>query len=697
MRKQLEAVLWLSGLALLAGNPTLTGEEKRLLKPEDIARIRTVGDPRLSPDGAWIAYTVKTVDLVKDKSPVNIWLSSWSGSENFPITFGDEAQTHPRFSPDGGYLAFLSSRSDPRENDQLWILNRHGGEAEKVTDTKGGIADFAWSPDGKKLVLAIIDPDPSAPEPGTEKEKDKKTPPPVVIRRFQFKQDKIGYLVDRYTHLSLFDRSSHKLDPLTSGGHDDLLPSWSPDGREIAFVSRRGEDPDRTDNWDIFVVEARAGGKERQLTTSPEADNNPDWETAPAWSPDGKSIAYLHGGDPKLIEYVTNTIAVIPASGGAARILTPALDRNVSRVRWSSDGAWLEFVLEEDRVQHLVRVRASGGEVEVQVGGRRTVADFDVGPGGKIAVLAGDAAHPGEIFAAEKGGLRPLTDQNGAFLKEVRLGKVQETSFSSADGTEVHGFWVLPPDGRPGVRLPALLRLHGGPQSQYTNDFHFDLQLFAASGYVVIAPNPRGSTGRGTEFCRAIYADWGHKDVEDDLAAVDDAVAKGIADANRLGVGGWSYGGMSTNYVIATTARFRAATSGASISNILAGYGTDQYIRDYENELGSPWKNMDAWMRVSFPFVHADRIRTPTLFLCGEKDFNVPLPNSEVMYQSLRSLGVPTELVIYPGQFHGLTKPTYLLDRYRRYIDWYAKWISPAGKTDESRPAVSAAAPRAIE
>jgi dipeptidyl aminopeptidase/acylaminoacyl peptidase len=261
----------------------------------------------------------------------------------------------------------------------------------------------------------------------------------------------------------------------------------------------------------------------------------------------------------------------------------------------------------------------------------------------------------------------------------------------------VHGFLVVPPDAKPGVRLPALLRLHGGPQSQYTNAFYFELQLFAASGYAVIAPNPRGSTGRGTEFSRAIYADWGHKDVEDDLAAVDDAVAKGIADASRLGVGGWSYGGMSTNYVIASTARFRAATSGASISNILAGYGTDQYVRDYENELGAPWKNLDAWMRISFPFVHADRIRTPTLFLCGEKDFNVPLPNSEVMYQSLRSLGVPTELVIYPGQFHGLTKPTYLLDRYRRYIDWYAKWISPAGKTDESRPAVSAAVPPAIE
>jgi len=323
-------------------------------------------------------------------------------------------------------------------------------------------------------------------------------------------------------------------------------------------------------------------------------------------------------------------------------------------------------------------VRVAGGPIELQESGGRTVSEFDLAPGGKIVVLATDSQHPAEVFAVEKGGLRPLTNQNGPFLDEVKLAKVEETRFSSSDGTEIHGFFFLPPDSRPGARLPALLRLHGGPQSQYTNAFSFELQLFAANGYAVIAPNPRGSTGRGTEYCRAIYADWGHRDVQDDLAAVDDAVAKGIADPERLGVGGWSYGGISTNYVI-------------------AGYGTDEYIRDYENELGVPWKNPDTWTRLSYPFLHADKIRTPTLFLCGEKDFNVPLPNSEVMYQSLRSLGVPTELVIYPGQYHGLTKPTYLLDRYRRYIDWYAKWISSAGTADESRPAVSAAVPPAIE
>jgi dipeptidyl aminopeptidase/acylaminoacyl peptidase len=269
--------------------------------------------------------------------------------------------------------------------------------------------------------------------------------------------------------------------------------------------------------------------------------------------------------------------------------------------------------------------------------------------------------------------LRCLTKQNDAFLSQIKLAPVSETKFKSKDGTEVDGFLV-----RPNVvvgKIPTLLRLHGGPALQYTNEFDFEKQLFAANGYAVIMPNPRGSTGRGEKYAMGIYAAWGSVDVEDGLAAVDDAVARGLADPDRLVVGGWSYGGNFTNYIIATTTRFKAAVSGASASNVLAGYGTDEYIRDYENELGLPWKNPELWLRLSYPFLHADRIKTPTLFLCGESDFNVPLLNTEQMYQALRSLGISTELVIYPGQFHDLKKPSYIIDRYKRYLDWYAKWI----------------------
>ena len=655
-----------------------------MLKPEDIAAIKTVDEPQISPDGNSVLYTVKTVDLEKDKNATNLWLVHWDGSDNRALTFGKEKQSHPRWSPDGKWIGFLSGRGDENENDQLWVMSSSGGEAEKLTEQKGSIDDFAWSPDSKRMVLVIKDPDPRDP---AGKEKEKKTVPPLVIDRFQFKQDIEGYLTDRWSHLYLLDLASRKVEPLTSGKHDDVLPAWAPDGKEIAFVSKRGDDPDRTENWDIYAVAAQPGGKERQLTTAPEADAHPDWQSAPAWSSDGKSIAYIHGGDPKKISYAVHSLAVAPAAGGEPRNLTATLDRNVVQPWWSADSSSVTGIIEDDGAEVLARFATSAASPEILAGARRKITAYSVASNGRTIVRASTPDRPFEIFAVENGQLRPLSNRNDQLMRELRLGRVEETKFKSADGTEIHGLLVHPVDEKAGAKTPALLRPHGGPQSQYANEFNFEAQLFAANGYAVILPNPRGSTGRGEKFAMGIYAAWGSVDVQDDLAAVDDAVARGIADPDRLGVGGWSYGGMSTNYLIASTTRFKAATSGASISNVLAGYGTDQYIRDYENELGSPWKNAESWMRISYPFLHADKIKTATLFLCGEKDFNVPLPNTEQMYQALRTIGVPTQLIIYPGQFHGVTKPSYLVDRLHRYLDWYARWITPAQATAAREPA----------
>jgi dipeptidyl aminopeptidase/acylaminoacyl peptidase len=660
-------------------SPTPAPAAQRTLKPEDFAELRDVDEPNISPDGNLVVYVVKKADMEKDKLPGNLWLAKWDGSENRALTHGDKGASHPRWSPDGKWIAFLSGREDENETDQLWILPSNGGEAQKFTDTKGGVEDFAWSPDSKRIVLVVHDLDPR--EPDKKEKEEKKTVPPLVINRFHFKQDIDGYLTDRWSHLQLLDVGSRKIDILTSGKHDEFLPAWSPDGNEIAYVTKRGDDPDRTENWDVWVIGAQPGGKERQLTTSPEADPDPDWESAPAWSPDGKTIAYIHGGDPKKIEYAVHTLAIVPAAGGEAKVLTQNLDRNVEQPHWSPDGKSVFVVLEDDGAQTLVRIPISGGTPELVVAGRRSVTAYDVSKNGKVIVRASTPDRPYEIFAAEKNSLRNLSKQNDAWLGPIKLAKVEETKFKSKDGTEVHGFVVHPVVPIADAKPPALLRPHGGPQSQYANEFDFEKQLFAANGYAVIMPNPRGSTGRGERFAMGIYAAWGTVDVEDDLAAVDDAVARGLADPDRLGVGGWSYGGISTNYLIASTTRFKAATSGASASNILAGYGTDQYIIDYEQELGAPWKNTDTWLKLSYPFLHADKIKTPTLFLCGENDFNVPLLNSEQMYQALRSLNIPTELVIYPGQHHGLKKPSYIIDRYKRYLDWYAKWMGQAKAT----------------
>jgi dipeptidyl aminopeptidase/acylaminoacyl peptidase len=664
--------IFVSTLAFRGG---ALGADRRPVNFDDLARLRTVADPQLSPDGAWVAYTVSTPDPKEDRADSDVWMTSWDGQQSVRLTTSNGSETTPRWSPDGKYLAFLSDRGDENEVNQLWVLNRAGGEAEKITDFKGGVTDYDWSPNGKRLVLVVEDPDPDAPEAGKEKETSKKkTAKPIIIDRFQFKEDVTGYLAKRRSHLYLVDRESRKSEALTSGGANEVLPAWSPDGGRIAFVSKRAPDMDRTDNWDVFAIEPRAGVKERPLTTYEGSDNAPDIESRLAWSPDGKWLAYFQGGPDKLIYYATRHLAVVSADGGPARVLTAELDRNTQSPRWTPDGSAVLFLVEDDRAMHLARVPAAGGPIERVVGGRRVVSAVSTSSGGKVAILMSSPQQPEEVFAVEGNEPRRLSRQNDAWLAEVKLGAVEETSFPSKDGTEIHGLLFKPPDYQDGRRYPALLRLHGGPVDQHNIAFDLDWQILAANGYVVLAANPRGSSGRGEKFSLAIWADWGHKDAQDVLAAVDDAVRRGIVDPERLAVGGWSYGGMLTNYVIAQDTRFKAATSGAGISNMFAGYGTDQYIREYETELGTPWKNFDTFIKVSFPFLHADRIKTPTLFLCGEADFNVPLLNSEQMYQALRSLGVPTQLVIYPGQYHGIRKPSYLRDRLERYVAWYDKY-----------------------
>ena len=662
----------LAGLALvpaLGAQAPAAASPAAPLRPfslDDLSRVRDVREPQISPDGAWVAYTVSTSDTAQDRSTSAVWMASWDGSRNVRLTTSKSGEHTPRWSPDGRWLAFLSSRDD--DHTQLWLLDRLGGEGRKATTLPSDVDDYVWAPDGRRIALVAEDADTAKP----------KTPPPIVIDRFQFKQDERGYLGRQRRHLYLLDVESGKTAMLTSGDYDELLPAWSPDGKSLAFVSKRRPDFDRDSNWDLYVIAAGGGGAApRQLTTFEGPDNDPDTESRPAWSPDGHSLAYLQGGPLKLLYYAVQKLAVVPGAGGAPHILTAALDRNVASPVWSGDGSSITFLLEDDRAVGLARVPAAGGAIERLVSGPRVVSAFTAGANGKLAVLVSTPLAPAEVFALDGSTLRPLSRQNDEWLARVTLGGVEPITFKSRDGTAVNGFAVKPPDFVPGKRYPTILRIHGGPVSQYQNEFDSQLQTLAGHGYLVVVANPRGSSGRGERFSTAIFADWGNKDAQDVLAAVDYAVAQGLADPARLGVGGWSYGGILTNYVIAQDQRFKAAVSGASIANVLAGYGTDQYVREYEVELGVPWKTADTWVKLSFPFLHADRITTPTLFLCGDKDFNVPLLNSEQMYQALRSLGVETQLVIYPGQHHGINKPSYRRDRLERYLAWYDKYLKP--------------------
>ena len=497
-----------------------------------------------------------------------------------------------------------------------------------------------------------------------------------MIDRYYFKEDVTGYVRRKRKHLYLFTLADRKLELLTPGQHDEVQPAWSPDGQYLVFSSKQvGDDPDRHDNWDLWVIQAAVGAVPRQLTTFAGPDGDPNWGR-PAWSPDGRTIAYVQGGADSLIYYAGVKLAVIPWGGTSApTLLTGTLDRNILQPTWSPDGKSLYLTVEDDRTVYLGRVPATGGPVEKIIGGRRVVQGFSISHDGKIAAVVESPAEPAEVYAVEGPEPRALSHQNDSLMSVVKLASVEEISVRSKDGTTVNGFLTLPVDYTPGRKYPTILNLHGGPVSQFQNDFNFYWQTLAAHGYAVVAMNPRGSSGRGEKYSLAIWADWGNKDVQDVLAGVDEAVKRGVADPDHLGVGGWSYGGILTNYVIASDSRFKAATSGASMSNPLAGFGTDMYVREYVAELGTPWKNTTTYLKLAYPFLHADRIKTPTLFLCGSKDYNVPLLNSEQMYQALRTLGVPTKLIVYPGQYHGISKPSYQRHRWEQYLDWFGAYL----------------------
>ncbi|MGH8140017.1 MAG: S9 family peptidase [Steroidobacteraceae bacterium] len=645
----------------------------RALVPEDWYRFQALADLQMAPDGAAVAYLVTSYDKESDESRSALWTVNWSSGESVQLTRG-ESVTDPRFSPDGRYLSFLSARpaDDPT---QLWLLDRRGGEARQLSHVSGEIVGYEWSPDGTHIVLAMRS---STDSTGDEGKKGAKATKPIVIDAFQFKQDKDGYLTAASsTHLHLLDARTGVSEVLTKDPErNDTAPVFSPDGRQIAYVSDLIDGPRDVGRDDIYLIDASAGATPRQLFST-DTPNKQKLE----WSPDGKLIAFLEGAEPKFNAYIADRLAVRDMHSGKSRELTDKLDRAVYTPKFAPDGKSILFSVEDDGSQYPARVSLESGAV-VRLGGRMVVHDLAAAQD-HVAVLVSSDTAPTEVFALEAGNLRPLSAHNAALFGELELGSVEDLAVKSRDGTQVHGQIVTPPGYDTGRRYPTILWIHGGPNGQDDHSLELwgygpqlERQLFATHGYVVLAINYRGSTGRGARYARAIAGDWGHKEVEDLLAGVDFAIARGIADPRRLGIGGWSYGGILTDYTIASDTRFKAAISGAGSGNQTAMYGADEYVVQYNAELGPPWRNPALWMKVSYPFFHADRIHTATLFLGGDKDFNVPLAGGEQMYESLRTLGVPTQLIVYPGEHHVLTRPSFLIDRSQRYLDWMAKYLA---------------------
>jgi len=651
-------------------------QEKSTLRSitiDDHFKLKRVGNPRISPDGKWVAYTVSSTDLEKNESKTRIWKISVANGEAIPMTAEEHSSSLPKWSPDGKYFSFLSARNKGKT--QVWVLNTLGGEAVKLTDIKQGVKHYAWSPDGKRILLTITDPGPEDLEEDNDKKKKKR---PWVVDRIQFKEDDAGYLDNRRTHLYTFNLVDKKITQITSGNFDDSDPVWSPDGKSIAFVSNRTENPDTNEDSDIWIVSADNTDKGKTLLR---LTKNRDTDSSPVWSPDGKSIAYItipYNG--MFSGFNTSHIALIPSKGGTPKALMSNLDRNVSSLQFTPNGKTITFLLEDSGENNLASIDINGKNLKRLIKGKNIVRQYHIGRNGRIAAVATTPQFPAEIFALDNKELRKLTSVNDALMAELKLAEVENIHYKSKDGTEIEAFIYKPIGFNPNFKYPTILAPHGGPMAQYTYEFDFEYQLWAANGYLVVAPNPRGSGGYGHEFTQAIYAKWGIKDFEDVIAGVGYVIEKGYADPERLGVGGWSYGGIMTNYVITQSQRFKGAVSGASIAFYRANYGHDIYQLWYEMEFGLPWENPELWDKLS-PMTNITKVKTPTLFIGGKQDFNCPILHSEMMYQSLKRLGVPTQLVVYPDEHHGIEYPAFRKDRYERYLKWFNKYV----KGEEAR------------
>ena len=647
--------------------------QRRVLTIDDQFLIERVGSPRISPDGKRVAYTVGTTDYDTNSSETRIWVVDRDGGAPIPMTRKGSSASSPRWSSDGQRLSFLSARNGGKT--QVWALDlANGGEAVQITDAEENVSGYEWAPDGRHLVLVIHDPAPEK-NPAAKTKTGDDIAEPWVIDRLQFKQDYVGYLDRRRDHLYTYDLDSGETVQITSGDYDDSRPVWSPDGETIAFVSNRTADADDNFDTDIWLVDAGVTGTAAdpvQVTTNPGPDRSP------VWSPDGARIAYLTDTDPDHAPYDVPKLAVIEP-GGQAMILTEGLDRGASGPMFSADGSSIYFQVADSGERHLALVPTAGGQVTRIIDGPRSVNAVTVADDDTIVALVSEPHEPGNLYLREDSGdLRKLTRNNDDMLAGIELAEVENVHFPSTDGTEIEGFVFKPLDFQEGVRYPTILRIHGGPVSQYTHGWNYEAQLFAANGYLVVTANPRGSSGYGKAFQMGIWQSWGEKDTQDVVAGVDHVIELGWADPDRLGVGGWSYGGILTNYVITQTQRFKAAIAGASGAHWISSYGHDEYQRWYRLEFGNPWEPeaREIFERLS-SYNDVDKITTPTMWVGGKEDWNVPILHSEMMYQAVKSMGREALLVVYPNMHHGISLPYYRKDLHQRYLAWYDQHLKP--------------------
>ena len=633
--------------------------------PEMQINTKAVGSPRVSPDGKRVVYTVSDAVMTADKSEYvsQIWMATSDGKENYQVTFGDKSSANPKWSPDGSAIAFTSTRKDNKNN--LFVLRLFGGEAEPLTDVKSGIGNFEWSPDGKWIAYSMSD------AKSEDEEKNDKA-------RNDFRWVDENFKLARLYVIPVEKDASGKREvkKLTSDDRQVNDFNWSPDGKTIIFSHVKSPAVNDWPSADISLVDV-ATAKVAPFATTAAA------ETSPLYSPDGKWIVATVSDMP--VRWAGNDrIAVYPASGGSPKVLPLSHDGQPNVLGWMPDSNKIMFTETKGTGTALFEADVAANTVtedNYQNAAIGQVSMTRIGPAFALSMVVQKTDAPQEVFALSPGarGLTQISHANDSVAK-TPVGKTEIIKWKSKDGREIEGLLTYPTDYVAGTKVPMILNIHGGPTGVFVQSYIggrgvYPLAAFASRGFAILRANPRGSSGYGTEFRYANIKDWGGMDYQDLMTGVDKVIEMGVADPERLGVMGWSYGGYMTSWIITQTHRFKAASAGAPVTNLMSFNGTadiPNFVPDYFG--GQAWEIPEVYAKHSAMF-NIKGVTTPTLIEQGDADVRVPISQGYELYNALKQQGVPTRMLVLPRQPHGPTEPRMQLAAMQANLDWFEKYL----------------------
>ena len=650
----------------------VSGAAAQTWDPELQLKVKAVGTPRVSPDGKKMVYAVNEAVMTPDKSEfvTQIWLSNLDTKRNVQLTFGEKSSSNPKWSPDGNWLAFLSNRKDNRN--QIYLLNLSGGEAEPLTDGKSAVTNFAWSPDGRSIALTMMD---------AKTEEEEKNDKGKNDSRWADENLKLA----RLYVLSVQKDANGKREPrkLTTENYQVEDFDWSNDGSRIAFGHVKSPVANDWPTSDVSIVEV-ASGKISDLANSPAA------ETSPLYSPDGKSIA-VSTSDVPARWAGSGIIQVFSTSGGPPKNAAGTFDAQPAVAGWSSDSKHIYFSEAKGTGTQIYSLDVAANRIDEIKTTPAVLSAISLNSSGTTFAFVRQTPNtPADAYVASVSDFNPVqVTRVNEGLQIPALGRTEVITWKSKDGKDIEGLLTYPVGYQNGQRVPLILNVHGGPAGVFQQTFIggrgvYPLATFASRGFAILRPNPRGSSGYGAEFRRANIKDWGFGDYQDLMTGVDKVIEMGVADPERLGVMGWRYGGFMTSWIVTQTQRFKAASAGAPVTNLMSFNGTADipaFIPDYFG--GQFWEVMDLYQKHS-PMFNVKNVSTPTMIQHGEADIRVPISQGYEFYNALKVKGVPTRMLVLPRQPHGPTEPKMQLAAMKANLEWFEKYIGSKRETSRN-------------